>query len=58
MQLMSIRVPAETVERLKTLARQEAARRNEDVSWSSLVREALDERLRQQATATSQAGRA
>ncbi len=42
MQLISIRLPRETVERLRTLARCEAIRRNEDVTWSRLVREAIE----------------
>lgn len=45
MDLISIRLPRETVERLRALARREAARRNEDVTWPGLVREAIDARL-------------
>ena len=45
MDLISIRLPRETVERLRALARREAARRNEDVTWARLVREAIDGRL-------------
>jgi predicted DNA-binding protein len=45
MQLISIRLPPETIERLRALARQEAVRRNENVTWSRLVRETIDNRL-------------
>jgi predicted DNA-binding protein len=45
MQLISLRLPRETIERLRTLARLEAVRRNENVTWSGLVREAIEARL-------------
>ena len=45
MELISIRLHRETVERLGTLARKEAARRDEHVTWAELVREAIEERL-------------
>jgi hypothetical protein len=42
MRLVSIRLPQDTVERLRALARREAAQRNKDVTWSGLVRRAID----------------
>ena len=45
MELISIRLARETVEQLRALARCEAARRNQDVTWAAIVREAIDERL-------------
>jgi predicted DNA-binding protein len=42
MDLISIRLPREMVERLRVLARQEAVRRNASVTWSGLVREAVE----------------
>jgi hypothetical protein len=45
MELVSIRLPRETVEQMRALARTEAVRRNENVTWAGLVREAIDDRL-------------
>jgi predicted DNA-binding protein len=45
MQLVSIRLPRQMLERLRALARLEAVRRNENVTWSGLVREAIEARL-------------
>jgi predicted DNA-binding protein len=42
MELISIRLPREMVERLRVLARMEAVRRNAAVTWSGLVREAIE----------------
>jgi predicted DNA-binding protein len=42
MELISIRLPREMVERLRVLARLEAVRRNAAVTWSGLVREAIE----------------
>lgn len=42
MDLVSIRLPREMVERLRTIARLEAVRRNANVTWSGLVREAIE----------------
>jgi predicted DNA-binding protein len=50
MDLISIRLPRETIERLRALARREAARRNADVTWSGLVREAIEARLAREAS--------
>lgn len=45
MDLVSIRLPRKMVERLRVLARLEAVRRNATVTWSGLVREAIEMRL-------------
>ncbi len=45
MELVSIRLHRETVERLRALAREEAVRRNENVTWASIVRELLEQKL-------------
>jgi hypothetical protein len=50
MQLVSIRLETATVERLRSLARREAARRNQDVTWPMLVREMIDRRLDEEQT--------
>ena len=42
MDLVSIRLPSEIVEGLRVLARLEAVRRNAAVTWSGLVREAIE----------------
>jgi predicted DNA-binding protein len=45
MEVVSIRLCPEMVARLKLLARHEALRRGEDVTWARLVREALEQKL-------------
>jgi predicted DNA-binding protein len=45
MEVVSIRLCPEMVARLKLLARREALRRGEDVTWARLVREALEQKL-------------
>ena len=45
MELISIRLKRETVRQLRALARREAVRRNENVTWVGLVREAIQRLL-------------
>ena len=42
MEVVSIRLHPEMVARLKLIARHEAIRRGQDVTWARLVREALE----------------
>ena len=56
MELISLRLPREKVEQLRRLARYEAARRNCDVTWAKLVREAIDERLAEAAQTGGEPG--
>ncbi len=46
LELVSIRLPRETVEQLRAFARREAVRRKQDVTWAALAREALEQKLR------------
>ena len=45
MELISIRLDRKAVEELRGLARLEAVRRDEPVTWAALVREAIECRL-------------
>lgn len=47
MELISMRLDRDKVERLKTLARMEAARRDESVTWAQLVRECIERLLKE-----------
>ena len=45
MDLITIRLDRTMVERLRVLARTEAVRRDENVTWASLVHESIEDRL-------------
>jgi predicted DNA-binding protein len=44
----SIRLPQEQLHGLKVLARKEAVRRGRDVTWATIVRELVEDRLRRE----------
>ena len=46
LELVSIPLPRNIVEQLRALARREAILRNQDVTWATLAREALEQKLR------------
>ncbi len=48
-----IRLPSQMLNDLKALARKLAVQRGKDVSWSSLVRELIADRLRQERAGSS-----
>lgn len=45
MKLTSLRLPEQTVAQLRTLAHVESLKRGCDISWSGLIREAVEQRL-------------